>query len=544
MPKNNKKHTKTVSDVTAAAVDEAIKEESADASAESPAAEVTAPAAEAAEPAAEAVDSAQPEEHAEVNESPAEPAAADESPAEHAEVDESPAEQGNRPEEDKADLDIPAFANDPMNHIVDVGSADELGTAGDPDENKSGDDVEAKPRKHRWIAAASAACVVILALLGVKSCSQPYHVTYDNNDGTSYVASYKLGTTIDVDTIKKPVRKGYTFGGWYSDKELKHQVHTIDQSSNITLYAKWIPEEYTILYSGIPGGATVEDQDTYESGEHKVLPTYEKEHYSFIGWKLPGSDTVITELSGNETGNLTLEAVFEPETYLITYISDGITQDAPTTYQYGDSFDLPVSVLDGATFGGWYTGTDYRTQVVGITPASYGDLTLYAKFDHAPAPTVSADYSGIVAGKIAAVKNDLGVTVTADGQDEAAANALDIVYSSLSQYTGDARKKLGTVHLSDHDGLSGNDIYVNRSSSTVSKDFNANMFRILCGNKSDAFAKGWDDYTSYISNKAATGSVLDDAAETWGYHMAGVYGDDQVAAKFGILYNLYGSYLN
>ena len=257
MSKKNKKHTKAVSEITAAAVDEAIKEESAAVSAESP-------STEAAEPAAEAVDSAQPEEHAA--------------------VDESPAEQGNKPDEEKADLDIPTFANDPMNHIVDVDSADELGTAGDPDENKSGDDVEAKPRKHRWIVAASAACVVILALLGVKSCSQPYHVTYDNNDGTSYVASYKLGTTIDVDTIKKPVRKGYTFGGWYSDKELKHQVHTIDQSSNITLYAKWIPQEYTILYSGIPGGATVEDQDTYESGEHKVLPTYEKEHYSFVGW--------------------------------------------------------------------------------------------------------------------------------------------------------------------------------------------------------------------------------------------------------------------
>ena len=541
MSKKNKKHTETGSDVTAAAVDEAIKEESADVSAESPSAEATEPAAEtaessaeAAEPAAESVDSAQPEEHAEADESPADPAAADESPA----------EQGDKPEEGKADLDIPAFANDPMNHVVDLDVVDEVGTPAVPDKDESGDDVEVKPKKHRWIAAASAACVVILALLGVKSCSQPYHVTYDTNDGTSYVAAYKLGTTIDVDTIKKPVRKGYMFGGWYSDKELKHQVHTIDQSSNITLYARWIPQEYTILYSGIPGGETVEDQDTYESGEHKVLPTYEKEHYSFIGWRLPGSDTVITELSGNETGNLKLEAVFEPETYLITYISDGITQDAPTTYQYGDSFDLPVSVLDGATFGGWYTDTDYQTQVTAITPESFGDLTLYAKFDHAPAPTVSADYSGIVAGKIAAVKNDLGVTVTADGQDEAAANALDIVYSSLSQYTNDARKKLGTVHLSDHDGLSGNDIYVNRSSSTVSKDFNANMFRILCGNKSDAFAKGWDDYTSYISNKAATGSVLDDAAETWGYHMAGVYGDDQVAAKFGILYNLYGSYLN
>lgn len=156
----------------------------------------------------------------------------------------------------------------------------------------------------------------------------------------------------------------------------------------------------------------------------------------------------------------------------------------------------------------------------------------------------TVDYSSTVEGKAASVSRDFGVKTSAEAKDQATANALDIVHSSLGQFTSDARKKLGTVHISDHDGIPGSDIYVNRSSSTISKDFNANVFRILCGNKSDSFEKGWNDYTSYISDKAATGSVLDDAAETWGYHMASVYGDDQVSAKFGILYNLYGNYFN
>lgn len=450
-------------------------------------------------------------------------------------------QEGEKPTEQ--DVEIPAFANNPTDPI-----AENESDHGDEDEADADDaDAENKPapKKHRAWMAAGIAAVVVVSLLCMKACSQPYHVTYDNGDGTSYVASYRMGEQINVDTIKKPVRKGYTFDGWYADKELTKPVHTLDQSKSITLYAKWIPQKFSIIYSGIPGGATVTDQDTYSSGERKVLPTYEKEHYEFVGWKLPGGDSVITELSGNETGNLQLEAVFEPETYIISYVSDGITPDAPTTYQYGDSFDLPVSILDGATFGGWYTDTSYQSQMTAITPETFGDLTLYAKFDRtaAASPTASADYSGIVDGKIAAVKSDLGVTVTADGKDEAAANALDIVYSSLSQYTGDARKKLGTIHISDRDGLNGSNIYVNRSSTTISKDLNAEIFRILCGNKSASFEKGWDDYTSYISNKAAIGSVLDDAAETWGYHMAGVYGDDQVSAKFGILYNLYGTYL-
>lgn len=473
------------------------------------------------------------------------------SPEKHEDDEADPEVSESEPEKESKDapLNIPAFANDPTDHIVDMD-----GTDSDPDEddmfvgvpddrlNEGGE----KPKKHTLAMIGAIAGVAIVALLGIRSCSQPYVVTYDNGDGTSYVASYKMGEQINVDSIKKPVREGYIFDGWYSDKALTKPVHVLDQSSNITLYAKWIPRKYSIIYSNIPGGATVSDQDAYVSGEHKVLPTYSKDHYEFVGWRTPGGDSVITELSGNETGNLQLEAVFEPETYIITYVSDGITPDAPATYQYGDSFELPVSVLDGATFGGWYTDTSYQNQVTEITPKTYGDLTLYAEFDKATAQETAetVDYSGTVEGKAASVTRDFGVKTSVEAKDQATANALDIVYSSLGQYTSDARKKLGTVRISDHDGISGSDIYVNRSSSTISKDFNANMFRILCGNKSDSFEKGWNDYTSYISDKAATGSVLDDAAETWGYHMAGVYGDDQVSAKFGILYNLYGNYLN
>jgi uncharacterized repeat protein (TIGR02543 family) len=486
---------------------------------------------------------------------------------ESAKADDKPAEDSGRggvsdAKTDDKPLDIPAFANDllvknvadavedaePKNaseEIKDPALLDDNTVPNEPAD--SANDSEKKPAKNgHGLTIVVAILVVVAVLLGIRSCTQPYKVTYDNGDGTSYTASYPIGETINVDTVKKPVRNGYTFAGWYSDKALTKEVHEIDQSSSITLYAKWIPDEYRILYSGMPGGADVDDQDTYVTGEHKALPTYEKEHYTFVGWRVGNSDTVIMELSGTETGNLNLEAVYEPETYTITYITDGIVEDPIATYQYGDSFNLPVSVMDGATFDGWYTDMDRKEPITGVTTETFGDLTVYAKFNKADVKneTPAVDYSGVVDGKITSTKNDLGVSITADTKDQATANAIDIVYSSLCKYTADARKKIGTVHISDHDGVSGSDIYVNRSSSAISAEFNADIFRILCSNKDDSFRNGWDDYTSFINSKAASGSRVDDAAETWGWHMAGVYGDDQVLAKFGILYNVYGSYLN
>ena len=501
-----------------------------------------------------------------VNDVTSEPVTAESSPAKtdvQTELESEPASEevsaanGDPVASDQpAGLDIPEFASTKAAQAsnADANAESETAPASDDgdmlaevsDHRLKKDDKKQNDHARGAIIGAIVGLIIVIVLAMFSSCSQKYAVIYDDGTGKPYEVYYRMGTQIDVSTLKKPTRTGYTFEGWYLDPELKSPATTIDQSGEITLYAKWNPKEYTILYDGMPGGATVADQDTYLYGEKKVLPSYEKENYDFVGWSINGSDFPVMELSGTETGTLKATAVYEPKTWTITYVSDGITPDAQMTYQYGDAFSFAPSVMDGAVFEGWYSDVACTQPVTGVSADTTGDLTVYAKFSSTAASAAMPtpyDYTADVDGKAAAVKRDYGVNVVVDRHDAQANTALDALYSALGNYTTNACKKIGTVRITNSDSVNGSDINVNADSTSLIKDINADIFRVLCDDKTDAFKDGWTDYTSFISDRAASGSVLDDAAETWGYHMAGVYGDDQVAAKFGILYNAYGSYL-
>lgn len=65
-------------------------------------------------------------------------------------------------------------------------------------------------------------------------------ITYVLNDGTNSPDNPELYTT-DTITLKNPTRKGYSFSGWYTDKDFKAKISTIKGGADkdYTLYAKW-----------------------------------------------------------------------------------------------------------------------------------------------------------------------------------------------------------------------------------------------------------------------------------------------------------------
>ena len=61
---------------------------------------------------------------------------------------------------------------------------------------------------------------------------------YESNGGTKYKDErYRRNTLVELD--KEPVREGYTFTGWYSDKALTEPIDDIRMTSNKTVYAGW-----------------------------------------------------------------------------------------------------------------------------------------------------------------------------------------------------------------------------------------------------------------------------------------------------------------
>ncbi|MBQ2680087.1 MAG: InlB B-repeat-containing protein [Firmicutes bacterium] len=73
---------------------------------------------------------------------------------------------------------------------------------------------------------------------GGRSGSVSYILTYETNGGEKIKAeSHKAGDNVTLD--KTPVKDGYTFTGWYADKECTQKIVSITMNSSKTVYAGW-----------------------------------------------------------------------------------------------------------------------------------------------------------------------------------------------------------------------------------------------------------------------------------------------------------------
>lgn len=194
-------------------------------------------------------------------------------------------------------------------------------------------------------------------------------------------AAKGIGTNEIVTT-----REGYTFEGWYSDVTLQNKVGTLPTSmpnSSITYYAKWTPVEYTITYNGVED-LSVSNPATYTiETETFTLTNPTKPGYAFKGWQIGDIESAVVETvtitKGITTGNKTFTAIFEQETYTITYVA---CAEGVKSYKLGDAVTLPMPAdREGYTFMGWTLNIDGRTMTQDKSEPTlpthlYGDMTV------------------------------------------------------------------------------------------------------------------------------------------------------------------------
>jgi hypothetical protein len=187
---------------------------------------------------------------------------------------------------------------------------------------------------------------------------------------------------------------------------------------------------YTISFNANGGEGTL-DSISSEAGQYVILPSAEEaaKTLSKAGYKLIGfSDN--TEIAyplydyKMPYENVTLFAVWEADTFTVTYNSNGGTgQLSRAEVKYGDSVPLPTDISvykDGLYLSGWAKSQSAKTALESLSmPAE--NLTLYAVWSKTP-PTakITLHYDDKVQiidaeiGSVLNMLNDFGVSK--DGQ--------------------------------------------------------------------------------------------------------------------------------
>ena len=85
-----------------------------------------------------------------------------------------------------------------------------------------------------------------------------YNINYELNGGennSENPLTYTYGEEVE---LKDATRVGYTFKGWYKEQELTNKVSKIEktQKGDITLYAKWLKNEYKLIVHHYAKGTT------------------------------------------------------------------------------------------------------------------------------------------------------------------------------------------------------------------------------------------------------------------------------------------------
>lgn len=202
-------------------------------------------------------------------------------------------------------------------------------------------------------------------------------LTYDANGGENAPAQqsvyYRSGMII---TNNEPTRDGYTFLGWakQADEDISYAPGSYYYASTqTTLYAKWINDGFVIRFStGVSDSDDVPAQNpplsvVYDTESDSItLPTDAptREGYFFRGWNYNGTtyesgdtfsvpESVLSNYSTDGNNVIVLSAVWEkyPATQLIAFVD---------STQYGGKTNTAYTrmVTVGETYGSAYSPDD------------------------------------------------------------------------------------------------------------------------------------------------------------------------------------------
>ena len=215
-----------------------------------------------------------------------------------------------------------------------------------------------------------------------------YTITFDTNGG-SEIAPITQDYGTEITAPDNPTRKGYTFKGW--DKEIPKTM----PAENITVKAQWEINQYTIAFD-TNGGSDIAPI-TQDYGTEITAPDNPtRKGYAFRGWDKEIPETM-------PAGNITVKAQWEINQYTITFDTNGGSEIAPITQDYGTEIAAPDNpTRKGYTFKGWDKEIPKTMPAENMTITAQWEINQY---------TITFDTNG--GSEIAPITQDYGTEITA-----------------------------------------------------------------------------------------------------------------------------------
>ena len=236
--------------------------------------------------------------------------------------------------------------------------------------------------------------------LTVQWTAPTYAVTLNTNGGTinnGNVTGYTYGVGATLPAADDMTYTGHTFKGWYDNENLTGSPVTAiggAETGNKEYWAKWEINQYTVTVKPENGKADITITQDY--GTPITAPTLTREGYTFKGWDKEIPKTMPAE-------NITVKAQWEINQYTITFDTNGGSEIAPITQDYGTEITAPDNpTRKGYSFKGWDKEIPKTMPAENITVKAQWEINQY---------TITFDTNG--GSEIAPITQDYGTEITA-----------------------------------------------------------------------------------------------------------------------------------
>lgn len=235
------------------------------------------------------------------------------------------------------------------------------------------------------------------------SMTVPYNTAADDKSG------WTVGDTGKI--------TGYSFDGWYTSPTGGDKYDWSTKLTNdVTMYAHWTANGYTVKYDAGGGKGTMGDQKfTFDVPQNLSPNAFTRDGYTFTGWKRADTgdsytdEQQVSNLTSTPNGIVTMIAQWTPNPASINYDPNPPTGRTPGgqgtanwTGHTGDTQAIGANgwTVDGYTFIGWNTSADGKgtAYAPGTTWTANGTLTLYAQWTPGQAG-LTYDGNGATGGK-------------------------------------------------------------------------------------------------------------------------------------------------